>query len=204
MVRKFIIATFSAFVLSIAAFAGETSPSIGVVDFAKCVTDSKQGKQEQNSFESLKNQMSGVLQETEKQLTEISANLNDTEFLDGLSPEAEEELKIKFRTLNEEMNRYQNQYYQVLNQANMRVIQSLSAMINSASEKVAKEKKLHLIFNKEACFFISDKFDVTQFVIAEMDKTFDIESKKQAAAAENAVKNNVTENNNNNNNSSAK
>lgn len=182
MMRKFILATLSTLSLSTAAMAGEAAPTMGVVDFAKCVTDSKQGKQEQNSFENLKNQMSGMLQETEKQLTDLSTKLNDPEFLDGLSPEAEEELRTKFRMLSEEMNRYQNQYYQVLNQANMRVIQSLSSMINNASEKVAKDKKLNVVINKEACFFYSNKLDVTSSIIAEMDKVFDSESKKTAEA----------------------
>jgi outer membrane protein len=186
MFRKFITAMLSTFCLSAGAFAAEAPANIGVVDFGKCVTDSKLGKQEQNSFEALKNQMSGALQETEKQLTEISTKLNDPEYLDGISPEAEEELKVKFRTLSEEMNRYQNQYYQILNQANMRIIHSLGATINTAAEKVAKDKKLNVVMNKEACFFFAEKLDVTNFVIAEMDKTYEAEAKNQTASNENA------------------
>lgn len=183
MLRKFIIATLATMGLSLAAQAGEPTPTMGVVDFAKCVTDSKQGKQEQSSFDALKTQMSGVLQETEKQLSEISSKFSDTEYLDGLSPEAEEELKVKYRTLSEQMNQYQNQYYQVLNSANMRIIQSLSSMITTASEKVAKDKRLNVVLNKEACFFFSEKLDVTTSVIAEMDKVFEVEAKKQAETA---------------------
>jgi outer membrane protein len=183
MLRKFILSTLSILGLSTAALASEApNQNIGIVDFAKCVTDSKPGKQEQSSFEALKNQMTTLLQDTEKQLNDISAKFNDSEYLDGLSPEAEEELKVKFRTLSEEMNRYQNQYYQVLNQANMRVIQTLSGMINTASEKVAKDKRLNVIMNKEACFFFNDKLDVTLLVISEMDKAYEIELKKQVSA----------------------
>lgn len=182
MFRRFLIATISLLSLTAGVHAADAVPIVGVVDFAKCVTDSKQGKQEQSSFDSLKNQMSSALQETEKQLTEISAKFNDAEFLDGLSPEAEEELKNKYRNLSEEMSRYQNQYYQVLNSANMRIIQSLGGMINNASEKVAKDKKLTVVLNKEACFFFSDKLDVTSSVISEMDKVFETEHKQQDAA----------------------
>jgi outer membrane protein len=165
----------------------DNTSSLGIVNFSSCVSDSKLGKQEQASFESLKKQMSSMLEETEKQLNDISSKFNDPEFLDGLSPEAEEELKVKFRTLNDELSRYQNQYYQVLNQANMRVIQTLSTGINTASEKVAKTKKLSMVINKDACFFYSPGLDVTPLVIAEMDKEYDLDGKKQAPAPAAAV-----------------
>jgi outer membrane protein len=152
------------------------------VNFATCVSDSKLGKQEQASFENLKKQMSSLLEDTEKQLNDLAAKFNDPEYLDGLSPEAEEELKVKFRTLNEELGRYQNQYYQVMNQANGRIIQTLSTSINTASEKVAKDKKLNMVVNKDACFYYTPALDVTTSVIAEMDKNFAQDSKKQATA----------------------
>ena len=127
--------------------------------------------------------MSLLLEETEKQLNDLSAKFNDPEYLDGLSPEAEEELKVKFRTLNEDMSRYQNQYYQVMNQANMRIMQTMANGINAASEKVAKDKKLNMVVNKDACFYFSSALDVTNLVIAEMDKSFAQEAKKQAVSS---------------------
>ena len=154
--------------------------NFGVVNFGTCVSDSKLGQQEQASFENLKKQMTTLLEGTEKQLNDLSSKFNDPDYLDGLSPEAEEEMKNKFRTLNEELSRYQNQYYQVMNQANMKIVQTLSTSINTASEKVAKEKKLNVVFNKDACFFYIPTLDVTTLVIAQMDKEFKPESKKPA------------------------
>jgi outer membrane protein len=155
----------------------------GIVNFNTCVADSKVGKQEQGSFEALKKQMATLLEDTEKQLNDINAKFADPEYLDGLSPDAETELKIKFQTLNEELNRYQNQYYQVLNQANMRILQVLGTYINSASENVAKEKKLALVVNQEACFFYNPTLDITTAIITEMDKQFDGEHKKDMKPA---------------------
>lgn len=155
----------------------------GVVNFSTCITDSKVGREEQSSFENLKKQMSAHLEDTEKQINELASKFNDPDYMDGLSPEAEEELKNKIRTLNEELGRYQNQYYQVLNQANMKIIQSISTNINTAAEKVAKDKKLAMVVNKEACFFYAPALDVTNLVVAEMDKTFELESKKQKATS---------------------
>ncbi|MBS0620933.1 MAG: OmpH family outer membrane protein [Verrucomicrobia bacterium] len=181
MKNRFLI-TALGLLLASTACAADSSPSCGVVNFATCVSDSKLGKQEQSSFDALKKQMSALLEDTEKQINELAAKFNDAEYLDGLSPEAEEEMKAKFRALNEDMNRYQNQYYQVLNQANMRVVQTLAAGINNASEKVAKDKKLNMVVNKEACFFYAPALDVTNLVIAEMDKNFEQDVKKHAAA----------------------
>jgi outer membrane protein len=188
--KKFLLSTVAAAAISAQGFASDTQ--VGIVNFASCMSDSKLGKQEQTNFENLKKQMGTLLEDTEKQLQEIATKFNDQEYLDGLSPEAEKELKTKFQTLNEDLQRYQNQYYQVMNQANMRVIQVMSNSISEASEKVAKTKKLGMVVNKEACFFYSTGLEVTQDVIGEMDKIFDtaetkkVAADKKAAAAETA------------------
>lgn len=173
--------------ITASAFASEPTSAFGVVNFGTCVSDSKVGQQEQASFENLKKQMSSLVEETEKQLNEISAKFGDPDFLDGLSPEAEEELKNKYRALSEDMQRYQNQYYQVMNQANMRIVQILSTNINAASEKVAKEKNIQFIVNKDACFYYAPSMDITASIIAEMDKGYDQEANKKTAAAEKSV-----------------
>jgi outer membrane protein len=182
MKRNFIPVLLTAIGLSTAAFSADPGPNFGIVNFGTCVSDSKLGKQEQASFESLKKQMANLLEETEKQLNDLAAKFNDPEYLDGLSPQAEEELKNKFRTLNEDLGRYQNQYYQVMNQANMRIVQTLSTSINAASEKVARDKKLNMVVNKDACFYYIPALDVTPLVVAEMDKNFAADSKKQTTA----------------------
>src|SRR5579863_6099929 len=184
MKRHFIFIALAATGLLSSAFSAEPSPNFGIVNFGTCVSDSKLGKQEQASFEALKKQMTTLLEDTDKQLNELSAKFNDPEYIDGLSPEAEEELKTKFRTLNEELNRYQNQYYQVMNQANMRIVQTLSTSINSAAERVAKDKKLTMVVNKDACFYYTPALDVTKTVITEMDKNYEADAKKQVSAAE--------------------
>ncbi len=180
--RKFFVAATAASLALCGLASAADSVSYGIVNFTNCVTDSKLGKEEQASFENLKKQFTSHLEETEKQITELSSKFNDREYMDGLSPEAEEEMKTKIRTLNEELNRYQNQYYQVLNQANMRVIQAISTGINTAAEKVSKEKKLSMVLNKDACFFYSPTLDVTNLIVAEMDKAYELDAKKQPTA----------------------
>ena len=145
----------------------------GVVNFSTCVTDSKYGKHEQTQFEKIRGQWGSMIEETEKELKDVSAKFEDQDYLDGLSPEAEEELKIKYRTLYEDMSRYQGQLSQILNQANYFLIQRMSSNIAKASESIARSKKLSVVINKEACFYNAPDLDVTAIVIKEMNKNYD-------------------------------
>ncbi len=148
-----------------------------VVNFSTCITDSKFGKKEQENFENLRKQLSALIEDTEKELKEISAKFEDSEYLDSLSPKAEEEMKARFQTLNEDLSRYQGQFYQVMQQANMQLIHKMSSQIARASEKVAKDKKIDYVINKEACFYYRPELDMTQQVITEMDKNFESDAK---------------------------
>lgn len=149
---------------------------IGVANFAQCVADSKYGRKEQESLENLKNQMQSLVQDTEKNLREVAGKLQDPEHLDGLSPEGEQELRAKFAALQEEMAKYQNQYYQVLNQANMKMVQTMGGRIAAASEKVAKDHGFSFVINKDACFYFDA--DVTSLVLSELDHNYDIENQE--------------------------
>lgn len=183
MKKRFIIP----FILAAACFlqtpVRADNLSFGVVNYGTCATDSKYGKQEFASFESIKKQMTALLEDTHKQITDIDSKLKDPEFRDSLSPEAEEEMKNKFYRLNDDLTQYQQQYQQVMMQTQMRMQQMLTAQINSASEKVAKEKKLSMVLNKEICPFAAPSLDVTGQVVTEMDKHFDETAKEHAAAA---------------------
>lgn len=162
-----------------------------VVNFSSCVMDSKVGKNEQESLEGMQKQMSSLMENTEKELKEIAAKFEDTEYLDSLSPKAEEELKIRFQTLQEDLGRYQSQSYQILNQAKYQILQKMNGFIGKAAEKVAQESKINYVLNKEACFYIRPDLDITNQVVAEMDKAFDLE--KQMAENNNVEKAKVGE-----------
>ncbi|MCK4934409.1 MAG: OmpH family outer membrane protein [Simkaniaceae bacterium] len=173
------IALAATFLLTFSLNAASTK--VAVVDFNTCLLDSKYGKEEQESFETLKSQMTTLIGDVEKQLGEIANKLNDPDHLDSLSPDAERELNVQFQTLSEELNRYQQQFYQVLNQAYMKMNQSISGYITEASAKVAKSDNLDYILNKDACFYYNTNLDVTTSVISDMDKLFDKESSKKTS-----------------------
>lgn len=174
MKRSIIAAVLATFI-----FAGSAYARDAVVNFATCVTESKIGKKEQENLENLRKQFTSMIEDSEKQLKEIAEKFEDADYLDSLSPKAEEELKIKYQALNEDLARYQNQYYQVLNQANYQLIQKMSNYISNAAEKVAQKHEYNYVINKEACFYYNPDMDITDTIIDIMDKDFDLESAKQ-------------------------
>lgn len=151
---------------------------IAVVNFKTCVEKSKLGKQEQANFDALKKQMETILEEKEKTLNDIANKFNDIDYLDSLSPEAETELKRKFRALNQELNQQQTQYYQALNQANIKIIQKITDDITAASKEVAKKLNLDLVLNEDGCFFNCADLDISNEVVAVLDNTFDRDAKE--------------------------
>ena len=178
---KFFLTAATILSMSTSGFAISKGATFGIVDFGTCIMESKYGKKEQAGFESLKNQIQSMLEDAEKQLADVSGKLQDQDYLDGLSPEAEMELKGRYQALSEELGRYQNQYYQVLNQANMRVVQTMQTHITQASQEVAKDMKIPLVVSKEAAFYYDPNFDMTQLVIEKMNKEFDTNAKKDSA-----------------------
>lgn len=149
---------------------------IAVVNFKTTVDQSKYGKEEQSNFEALRKQMETSLEDKEKVLTELSNKFNDADYLDSLSPETETELKRKFRALGQELNQIQSQYYQTLNQTNMQIVQKMQQAVVKASKTVAERKKIDLILNEESGFYYSPAYDISQEVIAEMDKAYEADA----------------------------
>jgi outer membrane protein len=155
---------------------------VGIVNMENVFMETKLGKQEQASFETMRKQFASLLEDTEKQLRDLNDQLSDKDTLDGLSPESEAEMKNKFAQLSEEMNRYQQQYYQFMQQGQHKIMQAVFGGITQASEKLAAAKGYTMILNKQACFYSAPTLDVTTDMIKEMDKNFEEEAKKQAAA----------------------
>jgi outer membrane protein len=158
-----------------------SSMKIGVVNFKKIVEASKYGKQEQATFESLKKQMETVLEEKDKALNEMAAKLDDPDYLDSLSADAENELKHKFRVNSQELGQIQNQYYQALSQANSKILQKLSELVAVAANDVAKDLHLDAILSEEGGFYFASQLDVSNSVVAALDKMHDKEQKDETS-----------------------
>ena len=174
-----LILTACAFCFGKVNAAGDLN--IGFVNFKTCIERSKHGQYEKNNFEALKKQMSDALEKTDKELEEIAKKIEDQDYMDGLSPSAEEELKQKFQMLSQEYGRYQNQFYQLLNQANYKMLQTLHDEVSLAAEKVRDKNKLSLLLNEESTFAHISSLDFTQAVVEQMDSQFERENNGVAA-----------------------
>src|SRR5439155_15684406 len=115
----------------------------------------------------IKKQMETTIGTKEKELSELSGKFKD-DYLDTLTPEAEAELKEKFQRLSHDLSQQQNQYYQLLNQANFQIVQKLSESISTAAAKVAKDKGLDFVLNEEVCFYLAPGYDVSTDVVKEL------------------------------------
>lgn len=149
--------------------ATATSSKMGVVNFKKCVEGSKFGKQEQARFQDMEKQFQTTLEAKQKEANEMASKFSE-EYLDTLTPEAEAELKAKYSKVNQELNQLESQAYNMMHQANYQIVQKLNDAVAKASEGVAKAKGLDVAFNSDACFYSSDALDISNDVIAEMDK----------------------------------
>jgi len=147
--------------------------SVAVVDFRECIATSKLGKREQKAFEQLKEKTIIALEGSEKELQEISQQLNDEDYLDTISKEAGLDLQNKFRLLSEKFTQEQNQYYQMLNQANYKFIQSTQEKVNLAAKEVALDKNIQIVLNEETCFYYNSTLNITEAVIDKMDANFE-------------------------------
>lgn len=179
--KKYIlIGIAAASMLTTASHAVDISNAkIAVVNFKTCVESSKLGQQEQANFDKMKKQMEDVLAEREKTLKEVSTKMNDDDYVDSLSKDAQSELKHKFRSLNQEIAQQQQHFYQVLQQANFKIIQKVQEEISEASKIVAKNKKFDVILNEEGAFFYNPSMDISNEIVRAMDDRFSEEESKK-------------------------
>ena len=161
--------------------AADNAPAatvIRTVNFKKVVEQSKLGKKEQSTFEGMKGQMEKIVEQKEKEITDIATKLEDPDYLDSLSAEAETELKRKFRGMTQEFSQMQQQYYQALQQANMKVLGVLADYVTKASDAVAKKNRYDLILNDDGSFFNNPSLDVSPQIVIEMDNAYEEDLKK--------------------------
>lgn len=173
MNKFFVCLTASLLLGAGALWSNPAETSIGVVNFATCATESKIGKQEHEKLEASRNQWVSLIQQSKKELDGIAEKLENKEYLEGISPEAEENLKLKYKSLNEDLMKYQNQLSQELYQAQAISYQKILEQASLAAETIATKNKIKAVVIKDICLFFDKTMDLTSEVLAEMDKNFD-------------------------------
>lgn len=145
----------------------------GVVNFNACLTDSKQGIKSRQTMEALNNKLVQSLGDIDKQLADIDAKLNDQNYRDGLSPQADEQLRQSHDKLAQERDAMRTSFSQQFSQTQMSLFQDLMDQVAVASKKIAQRKNLQMIFSGESVTYFDPDLDVTSDIVQELNLTAD-------------------------------
>ena len=154
------------------AFAARSTSTIGIVNLRRCLEESALGKKEAAEFEKMKKQFSNSMGKMEEELSSIYSKLQDDDYMEGLSESAATELRKKFEELSAEYNTAQGQYYQILNQSNLKRMQKIMDEVKKASEIVRVQEGLSVLLNEDVVLAIDASADKTDDIIKILDDSF--------------------------------
>ena len=154
------------------AFAASSTSTIGIVNLRRCLEESALGKKEAAEFEKMKKQFSNSMGKMEEELSSIYSKLQDDDYMEGLSESAATELRKKFEELSAEYNPAQGQYYQILNQSNLKRMQKIMDEVKKASEIVRVQEGLSVLLNEDVVLAIDASADKTDDIIKILDDSF--------------------------------
>jgi outer membrane protein len=156
-------------ILSVLA-ATTAHADFGYVDFSRVLQNSSRAKQEEKSLQALQKELEDQVTKVEKEITQLAERLQDPDYIDSLSQEAEQEQKARLRMMTEDRMRLIQQVTQRFQQAQQQILQTLGGMVAQASAEVAKTKRLNGVLNREAFFFADPAMDCTDAVTTLLDK----------------------------------
>jgi len=145
--------------------------SFVVVNADKCLDVSKVGKQENEFLKELQGKFEKGLLEKEKAVKDISVKIND-DYLESLSEEAEKELRQEFEKANLSFAEARQQAFQMFQQAKQQIMDKLFRWVSKASETVAKNIGVKVVFQSENVLYVDESLDITKQVIEELDDMY--------------------------------
>lgn len=155
---------------------------VGVISTKKIFEESKLAQEAQKMYQKLKSQMDTALEAKLAAFQEIERQEKDEDYMESLSKEAAGELRLKKKGVEEEANRIQGQYFQLMQQARGKVMQKLLDQVGVISKKIAEQgldgNKLDLILSDESCTYFAAKLDITEKVVAEINALYESEQAK--------------------------
>ena len=142
----------------------------GYVDFSRVLSNSTRAKQEEKTLQSLQKELEEQVTKVEKEIQSLAEKLQDPDYTDSLSQEAEQEQRTRLRAMSEERMRMIQQVTGQFQQAQQHVVQQIGIMISQASAELARLKGLTGVLNREAFFYADPAQDCTDAVINIIDK----------------------------------
>jgi outer membrane protein len=143
-------------------------PKIGVIDVQKVLRDSKAAKSVRPEFDKMRKAFQKRVSEQEQQLRQAEQELTRQRAI--LAPEA---FSQKRRSLSEEARRAQNSVKERRRQLDRAFKDTKNEILKNlvmVARQVAKAKKLNMLLEKQFVFLSVKTMDVTNEVIARLDK----------------------------------
>lgn len=166
------IACLSALAFAQPAFGESENLKMAVADFESCIEKSQQGMNEKKTLEAMGKQISDIMSSKETELVDLSKKLQNPDYIDGLSPKAEEEEIMQMRRLQQEFAQAQQQYQGMVGQAQMQFMEKMMKAVSEASAEVAKNKGFDAVVPQKILFYFNPDMDVTDQVIQAMNKNY--------------------------------
>jgi outer membrane protein len=146
------------------------SAEIGFVDFGRVLQTSSKAKAEEKQLQSLQKELEDQVNKVEKEVNGLAEKLQNPDYVDSLSQEAEQDQRNKLRMMAEERMRLIQNVTGQYQQAQQRFYQQVGMMVAKASAELATTRKLDAVLNREALFYADPKIDCTDEIIKLMDK----------------------------------
>jgi len=140
---------------------------IAYLDLDNIVNNTKVGKSIINNLEKSKNSALAKFEKKEKELKKIENNINKQKNI--LS---EEELKKKLVEFRKEINIFQTERQNIINQFNKKKVEEFNNFFKKITpiiQSYVSEKNIDIVLDKKNIFVASKKKDITQEIIKLID-----------------------------------
>gem|GEM_PF-4221427 len=150
---------------------GEGEPlSFGYVSMMFCCTHSQYGKKEMDRLNHESAKIRHYISEVHQQIQELEEKLQDPDYLDCVTPDAEEEIRVRLISLQKEEKRRRRVAEGQLRQMEFQFVQDVSRLAVEAAKHVAEDQKLSFIVKDEQFLYCQNGHDCTNAVVGEMDR----------------------------------
>lgn len=142
---------------------------IAYVDLDRVAADSQMVR---NRVSDVERQLADRQKDLKAKVEELKKlNLQLTQQESVLTPAQSNQIKDRIKSLRDEVDRLQYESDRILNNTSRDIIEPVLDLVLAAVERVAKTYRIDLVMRGDLVLFASDRVDVTDLVIRDLDRT---------------------------------
>jgi len=175
MNRWTVLATVVALLTAARTYGAETTTAsaqpirIAYVDLDRVAADSQMVR---NRVSDVERQLADRQKDLKAKVEELKKlNLQLTQQESVLTPAQSNQIKERIKSLRDEVDRLQYESDRILNNTSRDIIEPVLDLVLAAVERVAKANRIDLVMRGDLVLFASDRVDLTEYVIRELDRT---------------------------------